>query len=67
MFSEFDVVKLKHPLPGLEAGTIGTVVMAYNSIPRGYEVEFADAEGITIALLTLHDQDLMPVDTDVNK
>ena len=60
MFSEYDVVKLKraHAAQGLEAGAVGAIVMAYDSLPPGYEVEFTDSRGVTIALLTLHDDDL---------
>jgi hypothetical protein len=61
MFSEYEVVKLKRPLVGLNAGAIGAIVMAYNFVPPGYEVEFTDADGVTLALLTLHDEDLEPV------
>ncbi len=38
--------------------------MVYDSIPPGYEVEFTDAHGATIAILTLHDDDLAPADLD---
>ena len=61
MFSEYEVVKLKRHLSGLKAGAIGTIVMAYDSVPPGYEVEFTDADGVTLMLLTLHDDDLEPV------
>jgi hypothetical protein len=32
--------------------------MAYDSVPPGYEVEFMDSHGMTLALLTLFDEDL---------
>ena len=58
MFSEYEMVRLKRPQSGLESGAVGTIVMAYDSVQPGYEVEFADATGVTIALLTLYDDDL---------
>ncbi len=61
MFSEYDVVKLKRPLSGLEAGAVGAILMVYDSVPPGYEVEFTDQDGVTLALLTLRDDDLEPV------
>lgn len=53
MIREYDVVKLIRPLPerGIEAGAEGTVVMVYE--PGIVEVEFADARGVTQALVTL--------------
>jgi hypothetical protein len=54
---ELDVVR---PLPrhNLLAGARGTVVMDYTrysdkDLPPAYEVEFADADGVTQALVTL--------------
>ena len=32
--------------------------MVYDSVPPGYDVEFADRDGVTVALLTLRDDDL---------
>lgn len=56
---EYDVVRLLRPLPEhrLPAGAIGAIVMVYPS-PLAYEVEFADAQGVTIALVTLSEEDL---------
>jgi hypothetical protein len=45
-------------MAGLNAGAIGAVVMVYESDPPGYDVEFTDARGVTLALLTLRDEDL---------
>lgn len=36
--------------------------MLYESDPPGYDVEFTDSKGLTIALLTLHDEDLEGLD-----
>lgn len=62
---EFDVVRLLRPMPqhGLPAGSRGTVVTDYtrcsdNDLPPAYEVEFADADGVTQALVTLSGDDL---------
>jgi hypothetical protein len=56
---EYDVVRLLRPLPEheLAAGALGAIVMVYSE-PPGYEVEFADEKGVTLALLTLYDEDV---------
>jgi hypothetical protein len=54
---EYDVVRLKRPLPEhhLPEGSKGTVVMDYSKysdadVPSAYEIEFVDAgETITVA------------------
>jgi len=33
--------------------------MAYPGVPPGYQVELCDANGITLALLTLYEEDLV--------
>ena len=55
---EYDVVRLQRPLPqhGLPIGAIGTVVMVYVD-PPGYEVEFCDQKGITLALVSLSERE----------
>jgi hypothetical protein len=61
---EYDIVRLLRPLPEhhLAAGAKGTVVMDYSkhsdSDTAPFEVEFTDAEGVTIALVTLQASDL---------
>jgi phage terminase Nu1 subunit (DNA packaging protein) len=49
----FDVIELLIDLPDLEikAGELGTIVEEHNG--RAYEVEFANDEGETLALLAL--------------
>jgi hypothetical protein len=59
VFNEYQMVRLKRPTSGLAAGTIGTVVMVYTDPMPGYEVEFCDKDGFTLALLTLYDDDLL--------
>ena len=59
MFDQYQMVRLKHPTAGLAAGTVGAVVMAYTHPTPGYEVEFFDKDGSTLALLTLCDDDLI--------
>ena len=49
---ELDVVKLLENLNGIQAGTIGTIVLKYDE--KNYEVEFFDADGDTIDVLTIH-------------
>jgi Domain of unknown function (DUF4926) len=58
VFDEYQMVRLKRPTGGLVAGTLGTVVTVYTHPGPGYEVEFCDKDGFTLALLTLYDDDL---------
>lgn len=65
---EYDVVQILRQLAGqhLPVGSRGTVVMDYtkynrpksNDLPSGYEVEFTDHEGGTVALVTIFGTDL---------
>ena len=59
LFDEYQMVQLRYTTGGLAAGTIETVVMVYTNPSPGYEVEFCDPDGFTLALLTLHDDDLV--------
>ncbi|OBH86584.1 hypothetical protein A5681_15290 [Mycobacterium scrofulaceum] len=59
------MIRLLRPLPehDLPAGFRGTVVMDYSKdanaeLQPAYEVEFADADGTTQALVTLGEDDL---------
>ncbi len=54
-----DVVALleERPQDGLVSGQVGTVVEVYP--PDGFEVEFLDAQGRTIALVTLQRSDIL--------
>jgi hypothetical protein len=61
MFTEYQVVKLKRQQANLPAGALGAILMVYDSVPRGYDVEFTDCNGVTLALLTLRDDDLEAV------
>lgn len=65
---EYDVVELLRPLPehSLPAGARGTVVVDYTkdsdkSLQAAYEVEFSDADGFTLALVTVSGDDLKVV------
>lgn len=57
MIQQYDIVSLTEPLPkkNLKKGTKGTVVEIYDEppLPPGYEVEFVDDNGTTVALITL--------------
>ncbi|MEJ1961001.1 MAG: DUF4926 domain-containing protein [Gammaproteobacteria bacterium] len=55
---EYDVVRLRRPLTehALPAGTAGTVVLVYDN-PPGYEVEFTDKNGVTLALISVRQSD----------
>ena len=59
MFKELDTVVLNRDMPeyGLEKGDLGAVVHLY-SVGKEYEVEFVTAEGKTVAVLSLGDQDI---------
>jgi hypothetical protein len=63
MFHELDRVVLTTALPalGLEAGDIGTVVLVHEG-GRGFEVEFVTLGGDTLAVTTLMNDDVRPVD-----
>lgn len=49
---ELDVVKLLKSFNGIQAGTVGTIVLKYDD--KNYEVEFFDDDGDTIDVLTIH-------------
>lgn len=55
IYSLFDVVVLTEDIPGegLRAGMEGAIVEVYSLPIEGYEVEFCDAEGHTVAQLAL--------------
>jgi hypothetical protein len=50
-----DVVELTTDLPGegLTAGSVGTVVHIFHEPDIAYEVEFADDDGKTLAMVAL--------------
>jgi Domain of unknown function (DUF4926) len=58
----YDVVELVEALPeeGLSAGSVGTIVHVFKEPNLAYEVEFADDEGRTLAMLPLAPQQLRP-------
>jgi hypothetical protein len=58
MIQELDIVVLARDFDvhGLEQGDIGTVVHKYSE--EAFEVEFATAEGRTVAVLTLKEGDI---------
>ena len=67
MFLDNQIVLLKRDMPAenLRVGMTGTIVMVYPKemypdLPQSYEVEFSDNDGITIALLTLLESDIVP-------
>ncbi|MEU1244069.1 DUF4926 domain-containing protein [Micromonospora parva] len=49
------MVELREALPSeqLPAGAVGAVVHVLNDPPTAYEVEFADADGRAVAMVTL--------------
>ncbi|MFF0232715.1 DUF4926 domain-containing protein [Micromonospora sp. NPDC005254] len=61
MLELYDVVELREATPGegLPAGAVGTVVHVFDGPPPAYEVEFADADGRTVAMVTLRTDQMM--------
>ena len=61
MIRELDMVALTRDLDahGLKRGDIGAVVHKYGS--EAFEVEFVTAEGKTVAVLTLKEDDVRPL------
>ena len=59
MIRELDLVVLTRPIAkhGLKEGDVGTVVHCYED-HQAYEVEFVDADGSTIAVLTLEHSEI---------
>ena len=59
MIKELDIVVLERHVPehGLICGDIGTIVHAYGNT-NAYEVEFANGEGETMAVVTLEASDI---------
>lgn len=59
MLKELGTVVLTHDIheSGLVQGDMGAVVHAYSD-GKAYEVEFVTAEGKTVAVLTLTNQDI---------
>ena len=62
MIKELDDVILACDLPehGLNAGDIGTVVLVHRNA-AGYEVEFTELDGDTIAVVTLMANQVRPI------
>lgn len=60
--NELDLVALRVDLPafGLIAGDVGTVVLVYGG-GEAYEVEFVAADGQTLAVETLREDEIQPV------
>lgn len=61
MIREHDTVVLAVDLPehGLRQGDVGTVVLVHGK--RGYEVEFATLNGETLAVVSLHQDQVRPI------
>ena len=56
-FEEYDIVKSTQVITErIVAGTIGTIVIVHNVTPGVYEVEFVNAEGETIDIITVGDK-----------
>ncbi len=69
MIQELDTVVLTHDIQekGLRMGDRGAVVHCYSDA-QAFEVEFVNAAGQTIALLTLTDEDIqVAISQSMNK
>ena len=64
MIRELDTIVLTHDIEehGLERGDVGAAVHRYSD-GAAYEVEFVTAEGKTVALLTLTEADVRPMNS----
>lgn len=68
MHKELDLVALANDLPEytLHRGDVGTVVHVYSAIPNDssglYEVEFMNAAGDTVAVVTLRENEVKAVE-----
>ena len=62
MFNELDTVVLAHDLKthNLTRGDVGTVVHCYAD-GKAYEIEFVTGEGKTVAVVTLEQADIRPM------
>ncbi|MBI4058957.1 DUF4926 domain-containing protein [Candidatus Microgenomates bacterium] len=62
MFEELDTAVLNHNIEkhGLKKGDVGTVVHVYPT--KAVEVEFITAKGKTVAVLTLTNSDIRPIE-----
>jgi hypothetical protein len=62
MIKKLDTVVVRHDVKehGLETGDVGAVVHCFRE-SGAYEVEFVTAEGTTVALLTLTEADVRPM------
>ena len=62
MIAEHSLVVLdcEPPHEKLSRGDVGTVVHVYKG-GRGYEVEFVDGSGCTVALITVEAGDVRPI------
>lgn len=65
MLKELDRVVLLTSLPphGLEAGDIGTIVMVHQG-GKGYTVEFLTLAGETVAVATLDNTQVRPIESN---
>lgn len=58
-FLDYDVVKAARSLEGnIPKGTLGAVLMVFESENSRYEVEFVDCEGESLDVLTVDERDL---------
>ena len=62
VFEQFAAVRLVFPRPdlGLAAGANGVVVDVYTEPHLGYDVEFLDGTGHTLAVVTMYPHELAP-------
>ena len=63
MFNELDTIVLTHDIAehNLKQGDIGAIVYCHER-PNAFDVEFIASDGMTLALLTLDEKDIRPLD-----
>ncbi len=59
MYQEYDVIRTVGKLSlDIPKGTIGTILIVYDTLPKRYEVEFVDSNLEHIQVLTVNERDI---------
>ena len=59
MFKEYYVIRATHKLSEVvDKGSIGTILMVFDNPSLAYEVEFVNADGETLELLTVESTEI---------
>ncbi|PJZ75673.1 DUF4926 domain-containing protein [Leptospira neocaledonica] len=57
-FKEYEMVKLKRNIGSMPAGSVGTIVFVHHDPRVAYIMEFLDADGNTLDLITVEEADV---------